>query len=211
MKPRQIHRSLVFAAAFATSCLAAQAQEPLPGSDLQTLLVIAKERNPEYASMRDEADAAGERVTPAGALPDPRFRVELMDITKMGEQNPTLWPERRRQHQVHADAGTALVWQARPEARDRRTSRPQGRRARRGAPGPNWPAKIKIAHAQRLYLHRNRKLTREILDLMVAPGEDRPGALRRRTGGAAGRDPGPGRADQHAQRTDHAGDRSAPG
>jgi cobalt-zinc-cadmium efflux system outer membrane protein len=39
-------------------------------------------------------------------------------------------------------------------------------RARRRAPGPNWPAKIKIAQAQRQYLHGNRKLTLEILDLM---------------------------------------------
>jgi hypothetical protein len=44
--------------------------------------------------MRYEAEAAAERVTPAGALPDPKFRTELRDITRMGEQNPTLAPAR---------------------------------------------------------------------------------------------------------------------
>ena len=43
--------------------------------------------------MRLEADAAGERVTQAAALPDPKFRVELRDITKFGEQSPTVPPK----------------------------------------------------------------------------------------------------------------------
>ena len=92
MKPCQIHRSLIFTAAFAALALAAKAQAPLPGADVPSLLAVARERNPEYASMLQEAQAARERVTPAGAFPDPRFRVELMDITKGGEQNPNLWP-----------------------------------------------------------------------------------------------------------------------
>ena len=38
--------------------------------------------------MRDEAQAANERVAMAGALMDPKFRIEWMDITKMGRTEP---------------------------------------------------------------------------------------------------------------------------
>lgn len=70
------------------------AQEKPLGSNVESLLTYARERNPEYAAMRYEAEAAGERATPAGALPDPKFRTELRDITRMGDQNPTLSPSR---------------------------------------------------------------------------------------------------------------------
>ena len=70
------------------------AGQPLPGASVESLLVLAKERNPEFASMRYEADAAFDRIAPAGALPDPKLRVELMDITMAGEQSPTLQPNR---------------------------------------------------------------------------------------------------------------------
>src|SRR5674476_1127194 len=72
--------------------LISRAGEPMPGASVEGLLTLAKERNPDYASMRFEAQAAAERVTPAGALPDPKLRTEWMDITRMGEQNPTLLP-----------------------------------------------------------------------------------------------------------------------
>ena len=55
--------------------LCAHAADALPGANVESLLVLAKERNPEYANMRLEADAAGERIGPAGALPDPKLRV----------------------------------------------------------------------------------------------------------------------------------------
>jgi hypothetical protein len=50
------------------------------------------EGNPDFASMRYEADAATERITPAGALPDPKLRTELMDITKGGSQSASCPP-----------------------------------------------------------------------------------------------------------------------
>ena len=77
MKSLQRPRRLLFAALVGVGCFAAQAQEVPPGAFVETLLAIAKESNPEYASMRYEAQAALERVSPAGALPDPKFRVEI--------------------------------------------------------------------------------------------------------------------------------------
>ena len=46
-------------------------QEVRLGAHLEGLLVAAREGNPEFAGMQFEADAAAERVLPAGALPDP--------------------------------------------------------------------------------------------------------------------------------------------
>ena len=43
----------------------ALAQENLPGAQLEGLLAIAKANNPDYASMRQEAQAASERVVMA--------------------------------------------------------------------------------------------------------------------------------------------------
>jgi len=70
----------------------AQTTNPLPGARVEGLLALARERNPELASMRHEAQAATERVAPAGALMDPRFKVELQDITKPGDQGSALLP-----------------------------------------------------------------------------------------------------------------------
>jgi cobalt-zinc-cadmium efflux system outer membrane protein len=156
---------LLAAAALATCALAAHPQESLPGADVQTLLTIAKERNPDYASMRAEAQAAGERVTPAGAFPDPRFRVELMDITKMGEQNPSLWPGN-----VGGTKYTLtqeLPWFGKRDLkREIATFDAEGAHGKAQGTWSELAARIKVAQAQRLYLHGNRKLTLEILDLM---------------------------------------------
>jgi cobalt-zinc-cadmium efflux system outer membrane protein len=61
----------------------AGADEPL-GSNLVGLLDYAREHNPELAASRYEAEAAQQRSEPAGALPDPVLRTELMDITNQG-------------------------------------------------------------------------------------------------------------------------------
>jgi outer membrane protein TolC len=60
---------------------AASAGEAALGGSVDSLLAHARERNPDFAAQRLEADAARERVTPAGALPDPSLQVELMDFT----------------------------------------------------------------------------------------------------------------------------------
>ncbi|RZI40093.1 TolC family protein, partial [Herbaspirillum sp. HC18] len=88
-------RACALAAALMLSAMPpAAVAEPVLGASVESLLEYALERNPEYATMRHEADAARARSTSAGALPDPKLRIELMDITKMGEQSPTLSPSR---------------------------------------------------------------------------------------------------------------------
>jgi len=116
--------------------------------------------------MRYEAQAAAERVTPAGALMDPKFRMEWMDITRMGEQNPTLWP---------SDVGSTqyTLMQDFPWVGKRALKRDIAQFEAQSSEGKAlgvWSelaARIKAAQAQRYYLRGNEKLTLEILDLMA--------------------------------------------
>jgi len=83
------------AAALLALALSGTAQaEPLPGASVESLLAIAREGSPDLRMVRLEAEAAHERIGPAGALPDPLFRMELENITRNGEQNATLSPSR---------------------------------------------------------------------------------------------------------------------
>ncbi|WP_026436591.1 TolC family protein [Acidovorax sp. JHL-9] len=144
----------------------AYAQEAKLGSSVEGLLQAARERNPEIASMRFDADAAAERIVPAGALPDPKFRTELRDITRMGGQNPTLLPGRvgSTRYLLMQD----LPWVGKRGLK-REVAESQAEAARHRAAGA-WvelAGKIKTAYAELYYLDQNERLSREILDLMV--------------------------------------------
>ncbi len=143
----------------------ALSQEVAIGGTVESLLEFAKVRNPEYAAMQAEADAAAERVTPAGALPDPKFRMELRDITHSGEQNPTLSPSRvgSTKYLLSQD----LPWFGKRDLK-REVAEFEAASARGRAFG-TWSeiaARIKTTYAQWYYVQRNERLTQEILDLM---------------------------------------------
>ena len=154
---------LMLALGIATPILS---QEVAIGRTVDSLLDYARSTNPDYASMRYEADAAIERVVPAGALPDPRFRMELQDITKMGEQNATLNPSR-----VGSTKYTLLQeipWYGKRDLkREIAELEAEGAQGRARGTWNDISAKLKTAHAQLYILHRNEKLTREILDLLA--------------------------------------------
>lgn len=63
----------------------AQPAEQLIGGEVGSLLEFARDRHPEFAALRAEAEAATARIEPAGALPDPTLRTELRDITNEGK------------------------------------------------------------------------------------------------------------------------------
>jgi cobalt-zinc-cadmium efflux system outer membrane protein len=66
---------------------------PALGASALSLIEYARQGNPGFAAARAEASAARERVTPAGALPDPTFEVELMDATNtMNGRSASLLP-----------------------------------------------------------------------------------------------------------------------
>ena len=63
------------------------------GANALSLIEHARQGNPGFAAVRAEASAARERVTPAGALPDPTFELELMDATNtMSGRSASLLP-----------------------------------------------------------------------------------------------------------------------
>lgn len=144
----------------------ALAEESLPGSSVEGLLLLAKERNPDYAAMRHEVTAATERVMPAGALMSPRFKMELDDITKAGEQNPTLFP---------SDVGSTrytlsqdLPWAGKRELK--REIAAQETQAAQGRVQQTWAdtaARIKTVFAQRYLVKATERLVNENLDLML--------------------------------------------
>ncbi len=144
----------------------AGAQESVLGNGVEGLLEWARERNPEYATMRLEAEAAGERIVPAGALPDPKLRTELMDITKGGAQNATLSPSRvgNTRYTLMQD----VPWFGKRDLK--REIAALEAEAAKGRSLGTWTelaARIKTAYAQLYYVFGNERLTREILDLMA--------------------------------------------
>ncbi|MDR2788595.1 MAG: TolC family protein [Candidatus Accumulibacter sp.] len=141
------------------------ADEP-PGRTLASLLDYARQNNPEYASMRHEADAAADRAMPAGALPDPKFRVELMDLTRMGEQNPTLSPS--RVGSAKYTVSQEIPWFGkRGLKREIAELDADGARGRARGAWSEIAARLKTAYAQSYLLRRNERITREILDIMT--------------------------------------------
>ncbi len=141
------------------------ANQQVVGGSVESLLDYAKESNPEFASMRHEADAAGERVGPAGALPDPKLRGELMDITRAGEQSPTLSPSR-----VGSTVYTLMQdvpWFGKRDLkRDIAALEADGAKGRAAGTWAELSSRIKSGYAQFYYAHQNERLTREILDLL---------------------------------------------
>lgn len=142
------------------------ADSTLPGASVESLLALAKERNPDYAAMRHEVNAATERVMPAGALMSPRFKVELDDITKTGEQNPTLFPSDvgSTRYTLSQDLPWAGKRGLRREIAEQDTQAAQGRVHQTWA---EMAARIKTVFAQRYLVKATERLVNENLDLML--------------------------------------------
>ncbi len=142
------------------------AEETAIGRTVDSLLDYARDNNPEYASMRHEADAAGERVTPAGALADPRLKIELMDITRMGEQSPTLNPS--RVGSTKYTLSQEIPWYGKRDLkREIAELEADGAQGKVRGAWSEIAAQLKSAHAQLYLIGRNEAISREILDLMA--------------------------------------------
>ncbi|TRZ58338.1 MAG: TolC family protein, partial [Rhodocyclaceae bacterium] len=142
------------------------AQESTLGKTVESLLVYAKERNPEYAAMRMEAEAARERIYPAGALPDPVLRTELQNITNFGsEAGPSLLPGR-------VGGAKYTLMQALPFWGKRDLKRAAAEAEAEAASGKlnvTWTeqaARIKTAYAQYFALAQLIRLNKEVIDLI---------------------------------------------
>lgn len=165
MKPKISVLCFGLAAALANAAWAAEL-----GRDVDSLIDYARRNNPEYAAMRLEAEAAGERVYPAGALPDPVLRTELQNVTNYSMETgnnggPNLLPSR-----VGSTRYTFLqplpYWGKRDLKRDAARAEAEAAQGRAGATWAELAARIKTAYAQYYYVAHGERLTREVLGLV---------------------------------------------
>jgi outer membrane protein TolC len=146
--------------------VSAQTNEIIPGASVESLLLLARERNPEFGAMRHEALAATERVLPAGALMDPKLKVELMDITKMGEQAPTFLPSNvgATTYSLTQD----LPWSGKRDLRrDIATLEVDAAQGRSRQTWAELTARIKTLFTQRYLVQASQSLVQGNLDLML--------------------------------------------
>ena len=136
------------------------------GEDVQSLLEHARSQNPELAAMRAEGEAAAQRVQPAGALPDPVLRVEMMNVNNYGnDAGFNLLPSK-----VGETKYTLMqmlpAWGKRDLRRDVAAADVQQAAARTSAAWTELAMKIKTSYARYYQAAGTERLTREILDLM---------------------------------------------
>lgn len=158
----------IYALLFAMWLLPAGAEEQALGRDITGLLAYAREHNPELAAMRYEADAALQRVQPAGALPDPVLRAELMDVTNEGtNKSASLLPSQ-------VGSTRYLLMQDVPwfgkRGLQREVAEAQAMQAG-GQVAATWAelsGRIKSAYAMYYYLSGSERLARQTLELLAA-------------------------------------------
>ena len=142
--------------------------EALPGANVEGLLELARSRNPEFAAVRHEAQAAAERIYPAGALPDPTLRAELQNVTNRGaDASPNLLPGR-----IGATKYTLIqplpAWGRRDLQREAAGAEADQAQGRATVLWADLAARIKSGYAEYYQANRAIALTRELIDLAAA-------------------------------------------
>ena len=138
--------------------------EGLPGANVESLLAIAREGSPDVRMVRLEAEAARERIGPAGALPDPFLRVELENITRGGTQTATLSPANVGDTK-YLLAQPLPFWGKRDLKRDIAAAEADQAGGRAADTWAEVSGRIKGLYAQYWLTHRAVQLTRENIAL----------------------------------------------
>jgi outer membrane protein, heavy metal efflux system len=136
------------------------------GSTLDGLLARARDIHPELRAMQYEADAAAQRIGPAGALPDPMFQVELRDVTnEMRGGSFNLLPGRvgSTRYQLRQ---TFPAWGRRDAKRDAAQAGADEAALRTDATWAELATRIKTAYARWQQVHDTLQQSREILALI---------------------------------------------
>lgn len=159
--------ALILVLAFAAAT-PARGQDAALGTSVESLLDYAKARNPEYAAMRLEAEAARERVYPSGALPDPMLRTELQNVTNFGAESGTsfnLLPSR-----VGSTKYTLIqslpFWGKRDLKREAAAAEADVAQGKAGITWTEQAARIKATYAQYFAAVKLVRLTKEVIDLI---------------------------------------------
>lgn len=166
--PGRRARKLLFVLLAATSLSGpVVAQETTLGADLQGLLTFARTQSPELRAMQAEADAAAQRVGPAGALPDPVLRVEFMNINNYGtDASPSLLPWKVGETKYTLMQSLPL-WGKRDLKRDAASADARQADARSEAAWAELAARIKATYAEYYRAAGNERLSTEVLGLMA--------------------------------------------
>ena len=143
------------------------AQTDALGTSVQGLLAYARAQSPELSAMRQEANAAAQRIGPAGALPDPVLRVELMNINNYGnDAAPSLLPWKVGETKYTLMQSLPL-WGKRDLRRDAAAADAKQAEARSDATWAELAARIKTAYAEYYRAAGNQRLAGEVLGLMA--------------------------------------------
>lgn len=136
------------------------------GAEIGGLLDYARTHNPDYAAWQAESQVSAARSNVAGRWADPKLRLELMDVTRMGAQNPNLLPGRvgSTRYLLMQD----ISWLGKNDLKhDVAQAEAAGVRSRTQEAWAELAAQIKTAYARRYYLHHSLQLNREMLVLMA--------------------------------------------
>ncbi|HEU5293834.1 MAG TPA: TolC family protein [Burkholderiaceae bacterium] len=136
------------------------------GADLDGLLAFARAQNPELAAMRHEADAAAQRVQPAGALPDPVLRVELENINNYGNDAPPSLLPSKVGDTKYTFMQQIPLWGKLDLRRDVASADAQRANALTSAAWNELAAKLKTSYAQYYLASGNERITLEVIDLL---------------------------------------------
>ena len=153
-------RSLLLASLLTSAAHA----ETLPGANVESLLAIAREGSPDVRMVRLEAEAARERIEPAGALPDPFLRVELENLTRSGTQEATISPSRVGDTK-YLLAQPLPFWGKRDLKREIAAAEAEQAGGRAVDAWAEVASRIKGLYAQYWLTHRALQLTRENIAL----------------------------------------------
>jgi len=138
-----------------------------PGADVDELLTLAQAQNPELATMRHEADAAGERIEAVGALPDPSFRISLQDFTNKASGAATTLVPSEVGSTYYRVMQPVPFWGKRDLKQEIAIAEASAAQGRTGTTWAELAAKIKISFAQYYLVINSYKLTQEMLDLTL--------------------------------------------
>jgi cobalt-zinc-cadmium efflux system outer membrane protein len=143
----------------------AEVDSTTPGATLESLLTLARERHPELRVMQLEAEAAAQRVGPAGALPDPMLGIELRDATnEMTGGNLSLLPGRvgSTRYQLRQ---SFPAWGQRDARRAAAQAGADEASLRIGATWADLALRVKTAYARWQQVHATLAQLHEILAL----------------------------------------------
>lgn len=169
-------------ASFGASAQSAAAGAAPPGAHVGELLDMLERENPEVLAARYETEAARARIDPAGALPDPIFRMELRDIPR---DNFSLSPSQAGSTR-YLFMQPLPFWGKRDLRREVAAAGAESAEGQRRAMVADLRARLKIAFAQYYQARQSTHMTEEIL--AVAEDLERIAQTRYATGVAPQQD-----------------------